>query len=385
MLSHSDVLIVGGGPIGASLALAISGAGVSVSLVEARTAPADDARTIAVSHGTALMLKRLGVSMASLQATPIESIHVSQRGGFGRTILRSSELKLPALGYVVSYAALSTALEEALPASGVSVTYGAKADLIKSTAAFGIAQVTNDAGVEEVTARLIVLADGGRNVDGIPGIIIKEQDYHQSAVVALLSTEPPARAMAYERFTTTGPVALLPYKGRYALIWTTSPEEALTLAGLGSAMFLERLQQHLGVNGLRFTTVESRATFPLRLRVANSPASQRIALVGNAAQALHPVAGQGFNLGIRDVEALAKCIRECDRESLGGSVMLARYRALRRWDATGGIAVTDFLVRGFANDSLLMRAGRGFGLAALDFLPPARKWFARKMMFGISG
>jgi len=385
MIAHSDVLIVGGGPIGASLALAIGRAGCRVALVEARAAPANDSRTLAISHGTAMILKRFGVAMDAIDATSIEAIHVSQRGGFGRAILRAAELKLPALGYVVSYSALSRALEHALLNSGASVTFGAKVDVIRSTAMYGMAQVKHEDRIEDVTAGLIVMADGGRGGEQIPGINISEYDYRQSALVALLSTDPPAKRMAYERFTSTGPVALLPYGDKYALIWTTSPQEASALAELDAPLFLERLRHHVGIQSLRFIDTGPRASFPLRLRFAKPVTSRRIALVGNAAQALHPVAGQGFNLGMRDVQALAKCINEADRESIGDAAMLARYSASRRWDAGGGIAVTDLLVRGFSNDNALLRAGRGFGLAALDVLPPARKWFARKMMFGISG
>jgi 2-octaprenyl-6-methoxyphenol hydroxylase len=365
--------------------LAIGGSDRSISLIEARTSLSDDGRTLAISHGTALILQRLGISMASLNATPIESIHVSQRGGFGRTILRASELKFPALGYVISYAALSAALEAALLTSGATVTFGAKVDALKSTSAFGRAQVVREERAEEVTARLIVLADGGRSGEQIPGLTVTERDYHQHALIALVTTQPPAGTMAYERFTATGPLALLPYNGQYALIWTTSPEEALALANQETPAFLEQLQQHFGSQRLRFIAAGPRATFPLQLRFVKPVAGRRIVLVGNAAQALHPVAGQGFNLGMRDVEALAKCIRESDRESLGSSAMLSRYRALRRWDVNGGIALTDLLVRGFSNNDPLLRAGRGLSLAALDFLPPVRNWLARKMMFGVAG
>jgi len=385
MISHTDVLIVGGGPIGASLALALRDSGRRVLLIEARATRPDDARTLAISHGTALILRRLGISMDSLDATPIESIHVSQRGGFGRTILRATELTLPALGYVVSYATLSKKLEEALLESGASVVMGAKVETIKSTAAYGVAKILVDDRLEEVTARLVVLADGGRSAEQVPGITVTEYDYHQSALVALVKTATPASTMAYERFTPTGPLALLPFNGKYALIWTTSLQEALTLSNLETPVFLNQLQTHFGAQSLRFTDAGPRATFPLKLRYAKPVIGQSIALVGNAAQALHPVAGQGFNLGMRDVEALAKCIREETHESLGSRSMLSRYQALRGWDAGSGIAATDFLVRGFSNTNPLLRSGRGIGLAALDLLPPARKWLARKMMFGISG
>ena len=385
MLSHADVLIVGGGPVGASLALALAGSGLAVMLVEARATPTTDARTLAVSRGSALILARLGVSLGVLGATAIETIRVSQRGGFGRTVMRAAELNTPALGYVVSYAALSQALETALPAAGATLTIGAKVAGIRSTPAFAVATVDLGGEAREVSARLIVFADGGRSVGQIPGIAIQERDYRQSAVVAMVSTDPVATTIAYERFTPSGPAALLPYRGEYALVWTVSTDEASALLAMDTPRFLARLKQHFGMRSMAFTDAGPRAAFPLQLRYATPVTGQRVALIGNAAQALHPVAGQGFNLGMRDVQALAGILRDTSADLLGSPAMLARYRAARRMDAGGGIAVTDFLARGFANDHRLLSAGRGLGLAVMDVLPPARRWLARKMMFGISG
>ena len=385
MTSDVDVLIVGGGPVGASLALALVGSGLDVLLVEARATAAGDARTLAVSRGTALMLARLGVSMDTLAATPIDTIHVSQRGGFGRTVMRAAELNTPALGYVVSYAALSQALAAALPASEVRLTTGAKVSGIRMTAAFAVADVEHENRMHEVNAKLMVLADGGRSAGQMPGVTIEERDYRQSAVVAMVSADPAATTIAYERFTPSGPAALLPYRGQYALVWTTSLAEADDLVAMETSVFLDRLRQHFGLCSMRFTDVGPRAMFPLQLRYAKPVTAQRTVLVGNAAQALHPVAGQGFNLGMRDVQALAGILRETGRDAIGSPAMLSRYRSARRMDAGGGIAVTDFLARGFAHDHPLLRAGRGLGLAAMDVLPPVRRWLARKMMFGISG
>lgn len=383
---HADIVIAGGGPVGASLALALKGSGLDVLLIEARKANADDRRPLALSHGTALALARLGAGVESLAATPIDTVHVSQRGGFGRTRLCADELGIPALGYVVAYATLARALEAALPANGTRTLYGASVSDARATGGY-VAIELKDHGdvIGPATARLLVLADGGKVADAI-GIRASERDYRQSAVTAIVSTEPCANGAAHERFTASGPIALLPFAdSTYALIWTTSPGEASELVALDEAAFIARLESRFGRQSLRFTGVGTRAVFPLRLRYAAAVTAPRVALIGNAAQSLHPVAGQGLNVGMRDVQVLASLLRAGGREQVGEPDMLARYAAMRRWDARGGIAVTDLLARGFLSEFSPLQDGRGAALAALDLLPPLRKWFARKMMFGISG
>lgn len=384
-LSHLDILIVGGGPIGASLALALANSPYRVGLIEARSEPTDDTRTIAISHGTALILQTFNISTNDLDATPINTIHISQKGGFGRTLLRASELELPALGYVISYAKLTNTLQRVLTDTKVSFVTGAKVEDIKSTSGFAVAQIKKTNAIDEVSARLVVLADGGRSAEKIPGIKIVERDYHQFALTALVEISPELTTTAYERFTSVGPLALLPFKNQHALVWTTLAKEAQSLLEMNDTDFLQALSMHAGLQSLRFKTVTSKAIFPLKQRYADPVISQRMALVGNAAQALHPVAGQGFNLGMRDVKMLADCIMSTSRDRVGSKAMLFDYQSSRRWDVSGGLTMTDLLVRGFSNDHPLLRSGRGIGLTALDIFPPVRKWFAKKMMFGISG
>jgi 2-octaprenyl-6-methoxyphenol hydroxylase len=385
MTLQTDVVIVGGGPIGASLALLLSASGKCVVLLEARAAGASDLRTLAISHGSALLLERLGVSMAALGATAIETIHVSQHGGFGRTRIRACETKVPALGYVISYGHLTAALDARLSQSTAVARYGARVTAVGGTEKYAFAEYTQDAKPAATSASLLVLADGGRGVSPLPGIEVREQDYGQHALVASVTTEPSATTTAYERFTPRGPLALLPNGRDYALIWTVPTEEAQPLIDKNEEEFLHQLDEHFGAASHRFVAIGARASYPLKLRHAKLTGAKRMVLVGNAAQTLHPVAGQGFNLGMRDAWTLARTLADQAADELGSTQALARYRAERGLDVRGAVAITDFLVRAFSNDNPWLSAARGAALATLDLLPPGRAWFARKMMFGSRG
>jgi 2-octaprenyl-6-methoxyphenol hydroxylase len=372
-----DVAIVGAGPVGAALAALAARSGLAIGLFEARTAPSRDARTLALSHASRERLEEARAWPAS--ATPITSIHISQRGGPGRTVIDASEQGLPALGYTVSHAALEASLDARLVEAGIPVTYGAECngiDLAAETATLRFARG------EAVEARLLVLADGGANASRIPGVAFMEKDYGQRAVVAALTCDRDHHGRAYERFTPKGPMALLPVANRYALVWTAAPAEADRLLALDDGAFLAELQRAFGDRAGRFVGVAKRASFPLRLRAVNTPVARRTALVGNAAQALHPIAGQGLNLGLRDAAALAAILLGTKAGEVGSHAMLASYRDARRRDASRGIAFTDFLVSAFSDSRRLSTWGRGLGLAALDIFPPARRIFAERMIHG---
>jgi 2-octaprenyl-6-methoxyphenol hydroxylase len=216
----------------------------------------------------------------------------------------------------------------------------------------------------------------------IPGIELEEKDYGQQAILARVKTELPHHHLAYERFTPSGPAALLPFEDRYSLVWTESPEEVLRLLALNDADFLTELHRHFGDRQGRFTEVSARKSFPLTLRYAKSAIAQRVALIGNAAQALHPVAGQGFNLGMRDADALAKIIFSTEKNVLGNEKMLLSFADARKQDKSRGIDFTDKLVNIFSNKNNMLRTVRSGGLALMDVLPPARKMLTRKMIFG---
>jgi 2-octaprenyl-6-methoxyphenol hydroxylase len=373
-----DVAIVGGGPVGATVAALAAPGGLSVAVFEARSAPSGDRRTLALSHASRERLEEAGAWPAA-SATPILSIHISQRGGPGRTLLDAHEQGLPALGYTVPHAALEAALAARLAAAGIAVRYGAACASLKlEPEAARIALSTG----EEIEARLVVVADGGTSASRIPGIAFAEKDYGQQAVVGAVHVDRPHGGRAYERFTPEGPLALLPVGERYALVWTASPAKAAELLVLEEPAFLAALQAAFGDRAGRFTGIEGRGAFALRLRTINTPIALRTAIVGNAAQALHPIAGQGLNLGLRDASALADLLRAAQPVEVGSARMLDAYREARRRDASRGIAFTDFLVGAFADGRRIPTWGRGLALAALDLFPPARRLLAERMIHG---
>lgn len=376
-----DIAIVGGGPVGAALAIALGGSGLRVAVLEAKTEfAARDPRALALAQGTRLILERLGVwERLASRATAIETIHVSQRGGIGRAVLAACELGVPALGYTTEYGDLYQALAAGLPGSGASLITGARVTDIRPAPGDGLVEFEQAGTARGLSARLIVLADGGK---GLPGAV-KVKDYGQSAVICTVTTERPHGHRAYERFTAAGPMALLPLGDGYALVWTTANAQVEERLAWDEATFLEALQAAFGDRQGRFLAAGPRSLFPLRLVTARAVTAPGLVRIGNAAQTLHPVAGQGFNLGLRDAWWLAETVLDGEREALGGAAALAAYRHRRRRDVGGGIAMTDLLVEMFANDLPLLSQARGLALTAMDMLPFVRQTFARKMMFGV--
>ena len=370
----SDVLIAGGGPVGAMLALGLRGCGASV--LQVRSDAAAGERPIALSYGSRLLLEREGAWPAA-SPTPISEIHVSQQGGFGRTLIRAADYGLPALGYVAAYSGILAWLSAAdAGRSGVDgkvIDWKPGADQIE-------VRVEHTAGGKTLErTRLLVLADGGP-----AGTAENGRDYGQHAVVAEVQTEHAHRNIAWERFTRGGPIALLPYQNRYGLVWSIEAAAAQSLLAAPEAEFLLRLGAAFGRRVGPFVSAGPRASFPLSLRhrPAVEPRSIRI---GNAAQTLHPVAGQGLNLGLRDAVVLAELIASTHPREIGSDDFLKQYTARRRLDRVAGIRFTDALVRLFSNSSAVLGVVRGAGLVFLDILPPARKFLARRMIYGVRG
>ncbi len=383
----SSVLIVGAGPVGAVCALALQQQGIAVQVIEAQPEDARaDSRTLALSHGARLILERLGIWDRLDPVTPITRIHVSQRGALGVARLSADEVNVPALGYVLPYATLTVALKQALADAAVTVDYGVVVERIEST--MDAASLQRADGRSDC-APLVVVADGGRGGHAQSAHAVPtpkfQRDYDQMAVVCDVQTELPHASQAYERFTPEGPAALLPKGEHYALVWTASRADAERIALLADAEFLAALYRHFGGRQGLFLQAGPRKAFPLKLAYVGSEAAGRVVRIGNAAQTLHPVAGQGFNIGLRDAWELAALCGDTPTGEIGSAAMLAAYARGRRVDVLGGVGFTDFLVRVFSNDIGPLRHARGLGLLALEVLPPLKSFVARRMMFGARG
>ncbi len=377
----NSVLIVGAGPVGAVCALALQQQGIAAHVLEAQPVDARaDSRTLALAHGSRLILERLGVWSRLQGVTPITRIHISQRGALGVARLAAEEIGVPALGYVLPYAELTAALKQALRDADIAVEYGVVVDRIESGAD---AATLHTADGRTLAAQLVAVADGGRGDQAPPPRFAR--DYDQMAVVCEVQTELPHASQAFERFTPDGPAALLPKGDRYALVWTARNADAQRIAALPDSEFLAALYRHFGGRQGRFLQASPRKTFPLRLAYTGGEAGNRVVRIGNAAQTLHPVAGQGFNIGLRDAWELASLCGDAPASGIGSAAMLAAYARGRRTDVLGGLGFTDFLVRVFSNDIAPLRHARGLGLLALEALPPLKTFVARRMMFGARG
>ncbi len=375
------ILVIGAGPVGATFALLATKAGLHVTILEAREGPSREMRTLALSHGSRNVLTQAGVWNEALRATEIHTIHTSQKGGFGRTEISREDGGVPALGYVLTYADLQTVLDAQLTAANISVERGAIVSAIDDGDAGATVTYTKNSARIHIDADVVVMADGGANLSRVPAITITEKDYGQAALLGHIETDMLHQHRAFERFTGDGPAALLPKHGarEFSLVWVASPEKIESLKALGDDAFCAAFQEHFGYRAGKFLSVSQRRSYPLKLRTVSSPVAGHVAVIGNAAQALHPVAGQGFNLGLRDAAALVKSLSAC---GLGNRDALMSYADSRSRDVERSVGFTDFLVSAFSNDHALTKIPRGLGLAATDMLPFARKALAKRMLFG---
>lgn len=387
-MSRVQLAIIGGGLVGASLALALQeGArqrGWRIVLIEPFAPgnsyqPSYDARSSALSYGTRQIYERLGLWPAlSARAEPIRQIHVSDRGRFGATRLSAESEGVPALGYVVENAWLGQCLWQALDAEVVEWRCPAEVTALQALGD-GYRLTLNDGS--QLDCDLAVLADGGRS--GLReqlGIAVKTTPYGQSALIANISTAEAHQGQAFERFTDEGPMALLPLsENRSALVWTRQGGDAQRLAALPDREFLAELQQVFGYRLGALTQVGARHLYPLSLVEASEQVRPHLVVLGNAAHSLHPIAGQGYNLSLRDTLALAEALLDSPATP-GDFSVLQDYLQRQRLDQQLTVGFSDQVTRLFSTAQPLLVAGRNLGLLGLDLLPPAKHWFARQAM-----
>jgi len=376
MSNQYDVTIVGGGMVGASVALALLPLGLRVALVEAipydsAAQPSFDERTTAISNGSRRILEGLGIwSTISMAATPIAKIHISDQGHFGFARVDARDRGLLAMGYVIPNRVLGAALWTKL--------LGAKSRATENLTVFCPASIEGS----EIESQILVAADGVNSaVRQAFGIEASVRDYGQTAVITTVLPQRFHDHVAYERFTASGPLALLPLEGgRCTLVLTLSPEMAAAAITWSDVEFLRELQQRFGFRLGRFLQVGRRVPYPLSLTQAQRTSAGRCVIVGNAAQGLHPVAGMGFNLGLRDAACLAELVAQRYKQGTGDLWdlgLMAAYDAWRAADRGGIIAFTDTLVRTFSSPLRTVQGLRNFGLLAFDLLPPAKSALSR--------
>ncbi|MDX1368799.1 2-octaprenyl-6-methoxyphenyl hydroxylase [Pseudomonas sp.] len=387
-MQRVDLAIIGGGLVGASLALALQGEararGWQISLIEPFAPgegyqPSYDARSTALSYGTRLIYQRLGLWQAIAErAEPIRHIHVSDRGRFAAARLSAAEEGVPALGYVVENAWLGQCLWQALDQQVVS--WRSPAQVTRLDALENGYRLTLD-DESSLECDLAILADGGRS--GLReqlAIGVSHRPYGQSALIANISPQDDHQGLAFERFTEDGPMAMLPLADkRCALVWTRPTADAERLLRLDEARFLDELQQAFGYRLGALRQVGARHLYPLTLTEAEEQVRSHLVVLGNAAHSLHPIAGQGYNLSLRDTLALAETLL-ASSAPLGDLATLQGYLQRQRVDQQLTVGFSDRVTRLFSSGQPLLAAGRGLGLLGLDLLPPAKRWFARQAM-----
>ena len=401
-----DLIIVGGGLVGASLAVALAPSGLSLAVVEAveldspdsSNQPSFDERTVALTYNARQIYTGMGVweQIAAQHAQPIREIHISDRGRFGMTHLHHNDIGTEALGYVVASRVLGEVLHRRMaqsvslfcPAMVVGMENRQQHD--DSHNMITVTQNEKTAPGKTVTlkASLVVVADGGRSgLAGQTGVETHRSAYPQSAIISVVESDRDHHGRAYERFTNEGPLALLPHSDkRYALVWTTESKQVAARMAMSDAEFIGALQRAFGDRAGNLARPSPRKCYALQRSRADHPVGKRTVIIGNAAHTVHPVAGQGFNLGLRDVAVLAEVLHRARQrqQDIGDAALLEKYAALRRRETHRVSGFTDGLIRLFGSRRQPAVLARNLALAGIELFPPAKRLLLRRTM-GMTG
>ncbi|MBC3918060.1 FAD-dependent monooxygenase [Undibacterium sp. CY18W] len=392
IINDVDIAICGAGPVGQALALLLHQQGFKadrIALFDGKTAEQaeHDARSIAVSYGSRQILE--SAKAWPIKATAISEIHVSRRGHFGRSLMRASDYDLPALGYVARYGDIIRPLQQAITQSGITITRPHTITAIDEMPdhvrlSLRPADSMDTQAISHISAGIVIQAEGGTFGDQQQRT--QHHDYQQTAIIAHVNTDAQIAGRAFERFTEQGPLALLPQEDGYALVWCVRPKQASHLLALDDAAFRQALQTAFGNRLGNVIKTSARLSYPLGLN-AQAQATARTVAIGNAAQTLHPVAGQGLNLGLRDSLVLARTMAPHTNGSAAmtdPAAALQAYLAERQADRKLTIRITDSMARAFASapDGAFSQTLLGMGLGALDLIKPAKKMLAEQMMYG---
>lgn len=399
MNNEFDLVIVGGGMVGASLACSLAPLSLKIAIIEqysfkSDSQPSFDDRSTALAYGTRIIFQKMGLwEHIADQVTPIQKIHISDRGHFGATRLDSQDSDVDALGYVIENHALGRGLQYLLGTMpNVVIISPAEVTHIDIHEHAAQVQLLENGRARTLSTTLVVAADGSQSlIRQQLGLPVKTWDYGQTALISNVGITQAHQHVAYERFTDTGPLALLPMQdvveeaqtiARCSLVWTLRNDQVDQYLQMQDAEFLNALQQRFGRRLGEFVRVGSRHAYPLRMIRVPEQVQARVALIGNAAHTLHPVAGQGYNLGIRDVAALSDCLAGAvsNGVDIGDLSLLQEYAQWRQRDQRRVMAFTDSLVRIFSSPLFPVKVVRGLALTALDFVPPVKKILARHTM-----
>ena len=413
--SHFDVVISGGGLSGSLMALGLStlvhhnNTPLNIAIIEANPVltdptPSFDDRVLALSHGSAEYLQSIGAwQYLQHHAEPIKNIHISDRGHYGKARLYAQHHQVEALGYVAEMSFIGAALLKALSAKK-NITWFTPDNIKNLSWEIEKVNIELQSGIN-LTSALLLGCDGAQSVcRQFANISTKTSNYQQSALITNVSTAIYHNNIAFERFTDTGPIAMLPLSslsgsssaklssantdsknnsaGRCSLVWTLTPELAQQMLNLSEDDFARQLEKSFGHWLGNITQVGKRVIFPLSLLQANEQVYHRLALIGNASHTIHPIAGQGFNLGLRDVSDMVTIISQAleKQEDIGDFTHLMHYAKMRQQDQQQVITLTDSLVTLFSNQLPPLVAGRNIGLKVLNYLPSLKNALVKKTM-----